>query len=205
MNTKALDVLSETGMDQAQNLSVRVESGHPAPVRISSTRELTLMGLLVAIVFVMTYYIQITLPIAVNGGLIHMGNVALFTVAIVLGKKRGAAAGAFGMGLFDLLSGWIAWAPYTFVIRGIMGYLIGRVADHNGAGGKNMLLNTAALFIGAVWMILGYYGAEGVMYGNWLAPATSIPGNLIQLVIGAVVALPLSKMLLRVQKTFGRN
>lgn len=172
---------------------------------ISSTRELTLMGLLVAIVFVMTYYIQITLPIAVNGGLIHMGNVALFTVSIVLGKKRGAAAGAFGMGLFDILSGWIAWAPYTFVIRGVMGYLIGSIADRGGAGGKNIVLNGLAIVIGAIWMILGYYGAEGIMYGNWVAPATSIPGNLIQLVIGAAVALPLSKMLGRVQKTFGRN
>lgn len=172
---------------------------------ISATREITLMGLLVAIVFVMTYYIQITLPIAVNGGLIHMGNVALFTVALVLGKKRGAIAGAFGMGLFDLLSGWIAWAPYTFVIRGVMGFIIGGVSGLKEQNGRHMGLNLLAIVLGSIWMIAGYYGAEGIMYGNWAAPATSIPGNLIQLVIGAVVAIPLSRMLLRIQETFGRN
>lgn len=172
---------------------------------ISATRELTLMGLLVAVVFVMTYYIQIKLPVAVNGGLIHMGNVALFTVAILLGKKRGAVAGAFGMGLFDILSGWAAWAPYTFVIRGVMGFIIGGVSDLKGQNGKNMAMNLLAILIGSVWMIVGYYGAEGIMFGNWTAPMTSIPGNLIQLVIGAAVAIPLSRMLLRIQVIFGRN
>lgn len=174
-------------------------------VKISSTRELTLMGLLVAIVFVMTYYIQITLPIAVNGGLIHMGNVALFTVAIVFGRKRGAVAGAFGMGLFDILSGWAAWAPYTFVIRGLMGYMVGHFSNYKGAEGKNSLVNGASIVLGSLWMILGYYGAEGIMFGNWVAPFTSIPGNLIQLVIGGVVAIPLSRMLMRAAKPFGRN
>ncbi len=173
--------------------------------QISATRELTLMGLLVAIVFVMTYYIQIKLPVAVNGGLIHMGNVALFTVALVLGKKRGAMAGAFGMTLFDILSGWGAWAPYTFVVRGVMGFIIGGVSDLKGSNGRNMLFNGLAIILGSVWMIVGYYVSEGFMYGNWSAPMTSIPGNLIQLAIGAVVAIPLSRMLLRMQNVFGRN
>lgn len=172
---------------------------------ISATRELTLMGLLVAVVFVMTYYIQIKLPVAVNGGLIHMGNVALFTVALVLGKKRGAMAGAFGMTLFDILSGWGAWAPYTFVVRGVMGFIIGGVSDLKDSNGKNMLYNGLAIGLGSIWMIAGYYVSEVMMYGNWTAPMTSIPGNLIQLGIGAVVAIPLSKMLMRVQTIFGRN
>ncbi len=173
--------------------------------KISPVRELTLMGLLVAVVFVMTYYIQIKLPIAVNGGLIHLGNVALFTVALVLGKKRGAVAGAFGMGLFDLLSGWVAWAPYTFVIRGIMGFLIGGISGLGEKNGRNMALNLGAILVGSLWMVAGYYAAEGIMFGNWTAPMTSVPGNLIQLGIGTVVAVPLSAMLMRVQRTFGRQ
>ncbi len=171
---------------------------------ISATREVVLDGLLVAIVFVMTYFIQIKLPVAVNGGLIHMGNVALFTIALVFGKRRGAIAGAFGMGLFDILSGWAAWAPYTFVIRGVMGFIIGSVSDTKEKNGASMLFNLTAIVLGSIWMIAGYYGAEGFMYGNWTAPMTAIPGNIIQLVIGTVVAVPLSRMLLRFQKTFGR-
>lgn len=171
----------------------------------SKIREITLSGLLVAIVFAATYFIQFTLPISINGGLVHMGNVALFTIAIVLGKRRGAIAGAFGMGLFDILSGWGAWAPYTFVIRGVMGYVIGLVSGRNNADGKNSLMNIAAIVLGSIWMIAGYYAAEGIMYGNWVTPMTSIPGNLTQLGLGAVLALPLSKMLSKAANGFGRR
>lgn len=41
-----------------------------------------------------------------SGGLIHLGNVPLFVAAMLFGRKTGAIAGAFGMGLFDLMSGW---------------------------------------------------------------------------------------------------
>lgn len=158
----------------------------------SVAKEVTLNGLLIALVFVSTYLIQIRLPISLNGGLVHMGNVALFTVALVFGKKKGAMAGAFGMGLFDLVSGWVAWAPFTFVVRGVMGYLIGRFSE----GFENAWWKaTVAVLLGGVWMLAGYYVTEGILYGNWIAPVTSIPGNLTQLGLGAIIAIPFSKML----------
>lgn len=158
----------------------------------SVAKEVTLNGLLIALVFVSTYLIQIRLPISLNGGLVHMGNVALFTVALVFGKKKGAMAGAFGMGLFDLVSGWVAWAPFTFLVRGVMGYLIGRFSE----GFENVWWKApAAIILGGIWMLAGYYATEGILYGNWIAPVTSIPGNLTQLGLGAVIAIPFSKML----------
>ncbi|MDF2535296.1 MAG: transporter component, partial [Bacillales bacterium] len=89
--------------------------------------NITLNAILIALVLVATMFINIKLPISINGGLIHVGNVPLLIAAIVFNKKRGAIAGAFGMGLFDILSGWTAWAPYTFIIRGVMGYVIGMI------------------------------------------------------------------------------
>ena len=41
----------------------------------------------------------------------------LFIVSIIFGPKKGAIAGAVGMGLFDLVSGWTLWAPFTIVAR----------------------------------------------------------------------------------------
>lgn len=160
----------------------------------SMAKDLTYNGLMIALVFVCTYLIQIRLPISLNGGLIHMGNVALFTVALVFGGKRGAIAGAFGMGLFDLVSGWVAWAPFTFVVRGVMGYLIGRLSR----GSENIWWKAPlAIVMGGVWMLGGYYVTEGLLYGNWIAPVTSIPGNLTQLGLGAVIAIPFSRLILR--------
>lgn len=163
---------------------------------VSKTREIVLCGLLTGMVFVATRFINIRLPLSVNGGLIHMGNTILFMIAIVFGKKRGAIAGAFGMGLFDVLSGWFLWAPFTFVIRGAMGYIVGAAAE--GKQGKKKLIYTfAGILISSIIMISGYYITEGLLYGNWIAPMTSIPGNIIQLIIGTAIGLPLAEALKR--------
>ena len=74
-----------------------------------STKELVLDAMFIALTYVFTAFVNVRLPIAANGGLIHLGNVPLFICAILLGKRTGMLAGAFGMGLFDLLSGWTAW------------------------------------------------------------------------------------------------
>jgi uncharacterized membrane protein len=160
-------------------------------VRIS-TRDIVITGLLIALVFVATYVIRFTLPISINGGLVHTGNVALFMAAIVFGKKKGAIAGAVGMGLFDVLSGWLAWAPFTFVIRGVMGYIIGSFAYFNGRKGNSLFWNSIGILIASLWMIGGYYLTEVILYGNWIAPVTSIPGNVTQLLVGVVLGLPIS-------------
>ena len=82
----------------------------------TSIQFLTITAIFVALTYVFTAFINVRLPIAANGGLIHLGNVPLFIAAIIFGKKTGMIAGGVGMGLFDLLSGWTAWAPFTFII-----------------------------------------------------------------------------------------
>lgn len=156
----------------------------------SSINEIALNGLLIAIVFVATFFIQIRLPISINGGLIHLGNVALFSIAILFGARRGAMAGAFGMCLFDLMSGWVAWAPFTFIVRGVMGFIIGSVAHSKSKNGNSLALNITGIILGGLWMIAGYYATEGLLYGNWLSPVTSIPGNITQIVLGIIIGVP---------------
>lgn len=155
-------------------------------------RDMVISSLLIALVFIATKFINIRLPISINGGLIHLGNVMLFISAIVFGKKKGAIAGAFGMGLFDVLSGWAAWAPFTFIIRGTMGYVIGSISNGNNRNGENRLYNIIAVFISSILMIAGYYITEVILYGNWISPVSSIPGNIAQLLVGAVIGLPVS-------------
>ena len=81
---------------------------------------LAVTGMAIALTYVFTAFVNVRLPIAANGGLIHLGNVPLFLMAMLFGRKTGMLAGGIGMGLFDLLSGWTAWAPFTFVIVGVM-------------------------------------------------------------------------------------
>lgn len=151
-----------------------------------TTKDLVITGLLTAMVLVATMFINIRLPISINGGLIHMGNVVLFLSAFVFGKKKAMIAGAFGMGMFDVLAGWTAWAPFTFVIRGVMGYVIGSFALANGKNGDNIIYNFIGIVVAGIFMVGGYYLTEVILYGNWLAPVTSIPGNLLQLFFGCL-------------------
>lgn len=160
---------------------------------ISNTFTMATAGISIALVFVATAFINLRLPIAANGGLIHLGNVPLFVAAILFGKRVGFLAGALGMALFDLMGGWVAWAPFTFIIVGAIGYAVAVINEEGFSYSRYLLAMLAAVII----KVTGYYIAEGLIYGNWVAPAASIPGNLVQMGVAAVIALPLVKALIR--------
>ena len=154
-------------------------------------RFLTVTALFVALTYVFTAFLNLRLPIAANGGLIHLGNVPLFLCAILFGKKSGAIAGGVGMALFDLLSGWTAWAPFTLLIVGLMGFTVGALTEKR-HGFRRLL---SALVLAAVIKVVGYYLAEVILFGSWLTPVASIPGNLIQVGVPAALVLPIASPL----------
>lgn len=157
----------------------------------SQTKQLAYTALGIALVFTCTAFVNLRLPIAANGGLIHLGNVPLFLFAILYGRWTGALAGGIGMALFDVVGGWFLWAPFTLVIVGLMGYTVGAICEKN----RSLTAYILALMAAGLIKVVGYYGAEGIIYGNWVAPLTSIPGNLVQIGVAAVIALPLAKRL----------
>ena len=154
-------------------------------------RFLTVTALFVALTYVFTAFINLRLPIAANGGLIHLGNVPLFLCAILFGKKSGAIAGGVGMALFDLLSGWTAWAPFTLLIVGLMGFTVGALTEKR----HDFRRLLSALVLAAVIKVVGYYLAEVILFGSWLTPVASIPGNLIQVGVAAALVLPIASPL----------
>ena len=156
-----------------------------------SVKELAITAICIVLVYVFTAVVNVKLPIAAAGGLIHLGNVPLFIAAILFGKRTGMIAGGIGMGLFDLLSGWTLWAPFTLVIVGCMGFVVGAITEKR----KNMGFIVLALIAACAIKIVGYYFAEVVIYGNWVVPFTSIPGNLIQIGVAAVITLIIIKPL----------
>lgn len=149
------------------------------------TRGIVFGAIFIALVYVCTY-INIRLPIAANGGLVHLGNVPLFIIAIVFGKKYGALAGGIGMALFDVLSPWAIWVPFTLVTVALMGYTVGAIT----AKRSGVVIYTVAIIAACAIKLVGYYIAEGIIYGNWVAPVASIPGNLVQIGVAAVIVIP---------------
>ncbi|MED4094508.1 ECF transporter S component, partial [Peribacillus simplex] len=39
---------------------------------------------------------------------------------------------------------------------------------------------------------------EGILYGNWIAPLASVPGDLVQNILGIIVAVPVCVALKKV-------
>ena len=128
----------------------------------SSVQFLTVTAIFVALTYIFTAFINVRLP-------------------------TGAIAGGVGMGLFDLLSGWTLWAPFTFVIVALMGFTVGRFTEDEKH--QNFKWYVIALIAACVIKVAGYYIAEVVIYGNPLAPVASIPGNLVQIGVAAVITL----------------
>lgn len=120
----------------------------------------------------------------------HLGETVIITAAVLLGRKGGAFVGAVGSAIADLLLGAALWAPFSFVIHGFEGYLIGQLSD--GHGSRRDLF---AMFAGAGAMIIGYTGVAGFLYGPALMPPEFL-GDSAQGFIGIATAYPFVRMML---------
>lgn len=160
----------------------QMKTGSPAK---SQAKQIALDAMFVALTLVFTAFVNIQIPsFGGAGGLIHLGNVPLFIAAMVYGKRTGALAGALGMGLFDILSGWAAWAPCTVITCGLMGFTVGAICKSKKGIISKIVAAAAALII----KLTGYFIFESFIMGNGAAAALkSVPGNIIQVVVAAVI------------------
>lgn len=164
-----------------------VKSGANTSYKI---QQIAISAVFIALTFVFTGFVNIRLPIMGNGGLIHLGNIPLFVAATVFGWKVGMLAGGLGMTLFDVTSGWTAWAPYTLITVGLMGFVVGKIS-HGKDGYANSYIRNAIAFVAAlVIKIVGMYIAELIMTHSFVTPLGSIPGNVLQVSVAAVIVFP---------------
>lgn len=163
----------------------------------SNTRKLVYSGVSIALVFLATMFTRIPGP--VPPGYINLGDSVIMLAAIFLGRGAGFAAGAFGSALADMVApGGLIFAPITFIVKGIEGYVVGAMASGRGNSGKKLI---PALITGAVIMIGGYFLAEltvlklfDPVFGLSAALA-ELPFNAIQGGISVVIVLLLSSLL----------
>lgn len=156
---------------------------------LSRTTSITLTAMFTALVYVFTM-LNVN-PLGLPGGLVHLGNIPFFIAAILFGKKIGAISGGVGMALFDILSPYAIWAPFTLVIGLATGYVVGLVTERH----KRFPYYLLAFVLAAVVKVVGYYIAEGIIYGNWIAPVQAIPANVTQVIVASVIVLVIIKPL----------
>lgn len=87
---------------------------------------LALTGLFIALSYIGTMF---NIPFAIGGAktMIHFGNIFALLGALVIGGKRGGFAASIGMGTFDLLNGWVPYAPSTVILKFFIALITGSV------------------------------------------------------------------------------
>ena len=152
------------------------------------TKELCLQGLMIALVTVSTMVLQI--PVSATNGYIHLGDSMILIIGIFFGARYGMIAGGVGAALADLLSGYAHWAPFTLIIKGLMGYLIGKIGHRSMEEQHFFTVRTwLGAVIGILWMVIGYYLGGAVLQSSWTVALTSIPENLVLGGAGLVIFL----------------
>ncbi|TMI20821.1 ECF transporter S component [Candidatus Bathyarchaeota archaeon] len=160
--------------------------------RIVSTVFLALASVSVALVFVVTYLTaNVTIP--ATKGYFDFGDIVIFIVALTFGPTIGGLAGGLGSSLSDALSaGSSIYAPFTLIIKGLEGYVAGYLAFRSFRG----KLGIAWVFASAI-MVGGYFVAESLVIVGYPASLFEVPFNVLQVVAGGVIGIPISQFLRR--------
>ncbi len=116
-----------------------------------------------------------------------MGDAMIFVVALLFGPVVGGLAGGVGSAMADMISNPL-FVPYTLVIKGIEGWIVGKIARTCGS-------DWVACVLGGTEMALGYFLVEGLSFGVGAA-LEGLPFNAFQVVAGLAIS-PLAALLLR--------
>ena len=153
----------------------------------NTTKKIVFAALLAALACVATMIIKIPTPL---GGYIHAGDAVVVLAGFLLGPVWGALAAGIGSALADVISGYVLYAPGTFVIKAVVALLAGWII------GTKLIKNEFAKalvagIIGGIVMVGGYMLYEAVFMGFGVGAAANIPMNCIQGAFGAVAGAAL--------------
>ena len=136
----------------------------------------------------------IRIPIPATQGYINLGDDAVIAVALVWGPRSAMIGGGLGSAMADLLGGYVFWAPFTLIIKGLEGLLVGLVNTR-----IRLRLGRRwgfAASVGGLTIIAGYYFVEAGLYGADVVNVSAI-SNTIQAIGGVVAGVATATILRR--------
>ena len=157
---------------------------------MTSTKKIVTAALMAALACAATMAIKIPSPLK---GYLNLGDCIVLSAGWMLSPSYGFLAAGLGSALADILSGYITYAPATFIIKGLMALIAfyGFILLN-----KKLSVLPSRIISGAaaeIIMILGYFIYEGLLYG-FVPSLVNIPANGIQGIAGLIVGVILMKM-----------
>jgi uncharacterized membrane protein len=159
---------------------------------LSSTALIAVTAVMAALVCVTTLMIQI--PIPATDGFFNVGDGMIMVAALTFGPVVGAVAGGLGSSLADFAGGWYIWVLPTLVIKGLEGLIAGRIRQSS----ESFFVMIVAWILGGFTMVTGYFLVQIYLYGVSGA-LVELPFNVVQMVIGGVVGIPITKIVQRLR------
>ena len=184
-------------MESNQNDSMNSQPKKEVSVKKTIAEKLSFTALFAALCCVGTLVIVIPLPY----GYFNAGDIFVLLAGWCLGPVYGPVAAAIGSSLADVLSGFILYAPVTFVVKGVdafIAYYVWYAAKRFLFKGKaDIAARAVSAVLAEAWMVLGYFAFECVLYGA-AGGAASLAGNALQggsaVVCGTVLVVCLYKI-----------
>lgn len=154
------------------------------------TKKIVMAAMLAALACVATMIIKIPSPLK---GYLNLGDCIVLVAGWMLSPTYGFLAAGLGSALADLFSGYVTYAPATFVIKGLMALIAfyGYKLLHNKIGNLPSRIITGIL--AEIMMILGYFAFEGFLYG-FVPSLVNIPANGVQGIAGLIIGVILIKI-----------
>ncbi len=161
---------------------------------------IVMTGLMIAMVAIVTAAIPIPAPF--TSGYVHLGDAVIFLSVLLLGWKYGAVAAGAGSALADIFIGYAFWAPWTLFVKAgmaiIMGLFIAKAMEKPGKIIFGVpVYQILGMIFGGLFMVVGYFIAQGIMYSNFITAALGIPWNIAQFTVGLLIASLISGTLYR--------
>ena len=181
-----------------------------------SLYDIVMIGLMAAVVFVVTMFLSIRIPTPTGTTMIKLANAFVLLCGLLLGPVRGGLAAGIGSMIFDLMTP--EYAPeawITFLRFFLMAWLCGVIAYAGAAAAKKFARNLVACLAGAVFSSL-LYMLKGIIElmigGSALVPAfvanipklMTSPPNIVIAVVVAMVLLPALQKAMN-STSFGRH
>ena len=162
------------------------------------TKKIVISALIAALTCVATMIIKIPSPLK---GYLNLGDCVVLLAGWTLSPVYGFFAAGIGSALADIFSGYVTYAPVTFVVKGLMAL----IAFYGFKLLHKKLPDLPSRIISGIAaesvMILGYYVFEGFIYG-FVPSLINIPANAVQGIAGLILGVILMNLLRRNKFTF---
>lgn len=148
-----------------------------------TTKKLTVSAMLAALACVATL---INVPSV--DGYKNLGDCIVLLSGCLLGPLYGFLAAGIGSALSDIILGYAYYAPATLIIKGVMALMCGFAFKASDV--KIKFSHILVMLLAEAVMVSGYFVYSLFIVGNEAAAAIeSIPGNVLQGVVGIIGAV----------------